>query len=440
MQFFNRPLRFFLVICLSFGLIVAQGQSRTQIRKIQPDELYEFVRSIVDQYYLDPNYNNQDLSIWSLDRRYKGKINTYDDSKKAIQTMLASLGDRYTRFLDKDEYKDELQAIDAKLPGIGIQIGLDKSQKIVVIAPIQGTPAFKAGLMPKDEILEVDGTSTKGLSIEEVANKIRGTPGTNVKLLVLRGDQKKEYSITRAEIKMEAIPEGQAKKVNENICYIHLSTFISHDAAKEFSDKLTQLGNCPGLIVDLRNNPGGLLDNAISIANIFLDNNLDIVSTVDRDGYVFTKTTDDKRLANYKGKLIVLVNEGSASASEILSGALKDHGRAILVGEKTFGKGLVQLVRDLPDGSGLNITTAKYLTPNGTDIHKIGIQPNYKVKLTEENLKNKEGPWFIEYDNIIDSKVDFMKTKDLQLAKAIEVMNKELGIKEVGVKPLAEKK
>lgn len=412
-----------LVVGLLFSLDV---EARTQ-RQVQPDELYELVHSIIDQNYLDSTYNNQDFSIWSLNDRYKDKIKTYDDSKKAIQTMLASLGDRYTRFLDKDEYKDELQAIDAKLPGIGVQIGLDKSQKIVVIAPIQGTPAFKSGLMPKDEILEVDGTSTKGLSIEEVANKIRGTPGTEVKLVVLRGEQKKDFSITRAEIKIEAIPEGQAKKLNEQICYIHLSTFISHDAAKEFSEKLTQLGNCPGLIVDLRNNPGGLLDNAISIANIFLDNNLDIVSTVDRDSYVFTKATDNKRLSSYKNPLVVLVNEGSASASEILSGALKDHGRAVLVGEKTFGKGLVQLVRDLSDGSGINITTAKYLTPKGTDIHKIGIQPNYKVSLNEENFKNKQGPWFADFDNIINpDKVDFIKTKDLQLAKAIEVLNKEL--------------
>jgi len=421
--------RLFVTIFLSVSLILAcfqgPGFSRVQ-RDIQPDELYELVRLIIEQNYLDPTFNNQDLAIWSLDRRYKDKIKTFDDSKKAIQTMLTSLGDRYTRYLDKQEYKDELQAIDAKLPGIGIQIGLDKAQKIVIIAPIQGTPAFKAGLMPKDEILEVDGTSTKGLSIEEVASKIRGTPGTAVKLLILRGSEKKEYSIQRAEIKMEAIPEGQATKVGEKICYIHLSTFISHDAAKEFAEKLSALGNCPGLILDLRNNPGGLLDNAISIANMFLDDGLDIVSTVDRDGYVTTKSTGDKRQLKYKGELVVLVNEGSASASEILSGALKDHGRAALVGEKTFGKGLVQLVRDLPDGSGINITTNKYLTPNGTDINKIGIQPNYKVPLSEDNLKDKAGPWFIEFDNIINTNQDLAKSKDIQLLKAIEIMNREL--------------
>lgn len=416
----------FCLILLIIGACFQNASMARPQRDIQPDELYELVRLIVEQNYLDPTFNGQDLSIWTIDRRYKGQIKTYDDSKKAIQTMLASLGDRYTRFLDKQEYKDELQAIDAKLPGIGIQIGLDKSQKIVIIAPIQGTPAFKAGLMPKDEILEVDGASTKGLSIEEVANKIRGTPGTPVKLVVLRGNDKKEYSILRAEIRMDAIPDGQSKKVSDQVCYIHLSTFISHDASKEFADKLLALGNCPGLILDLRNNPGGLLDNAIAIANMFLEDGLDIVSTVDRDGYVSTKSTGDKRQLKYKGELVVLVNEGSASASEILSGALKDHGRAILVGEKTFGKGLVQLVRDLPDGSGINITTNKYLTPNGTDINKIGIQPNYKVALSEDNLKNKEGPWFNDFDNIINSDQDFKKSKDLQLLKAIEVINKEL--------------
>jgi carboxyl-terminal processing protease len=419
-----------LIACLGlfvFSLFVVQNPSgaKTQ-RELKPDELYELVRLIVEQNFLDSHYNGQDLDIWSVDRRYKDKIKTYDDSKKAVQTMLASLNDRYTRFLDKEEYKDELQAIDAKLPGIGIQIGLDKAQKIVVIAPIQGTPAFKVGLRPKDEILEVDGTSTTGLSIEEVSGKIRGTPGTNVKLLILRGEEKKEYQITRAEIKVDSIPEGQARKINNNICYIHLTTFISHDASKEFAEKLKQLGNCPGLILDLRNNPGGLLDNAITIANMFLEDGQDIVSTVDRDGYVVTKATDKNRLISYKGKLVVLTNEGSASASEILSGALKDHGRAVLVGEKTFGKGLVQLVRDLPDGSGINITTAKYLTPNGTDIHKIGIQPNHKVKLTEQNLKDKQGPWFADFDNIINPDQNLEKTKDIQLAKAIEVMKKIL--------------
>ncbi|MDJ0625128.1 MAG: S41 family peptidase [Candidatus Caenarcaniphilales bacterium] len=422
---------YLLAITISFTFSIS-ATPRVQ-RNIQPDELYELVRLIVNQNYLDTTYNNQDLDIWSSERRYKDKIKSYDDAKKAIQTMLASLGDRYTRFLDKEEYADELQAIDAKLPGIGIQIGLDKTQKIIVIAPIQGTPAFKAGLMPKDEILEVDGTPTKGLSIEEVANKIRGTPGTKVKLLILRNESEKSFEITRAEIHIEAIPEGQAAKINDDICYIHLSTFISQDAAKEFANKLKQLNKCPGLILDLRNNPGGLLDNAILLANMFLEDGLDIVSTVDRDGYVNTKATGDKRLAQFDGKLVILVNEGSASASEILSGALKDHGRAVLVGEKTFGKGLVQLVRDLPDGSGINITTAKYLTPKGTDINKIGIQPNHKVKLTKDDLEEKKGPWFIDYDNIVkpETALNENSVKDIQLAKAISILKKELNQKAI---------
>ncbi|HEY9885648.1 MAG TPA: S41 family peptidase, partial [Vampirovibrionales bacterium] len=318
------------------------------------------------------------------------------------------------------------RAIDAKLPGIGIQIGLDNTQKVIVIAPIHGTPAFKAGLMPKDEIVEVDGTPTKGLSIEEVANKIRGTPGTAVKLLISRDSKEQTFEITRAEIHLESVPKGQATKINDKVCYIRLTSFIAKDAAKEFTDELNGLGNCPGLIMDLRSNPGGLLDNAISLANVFLDNGMDIVSTVDRDGYVLTKSTDKDRLFRYKGNLLILVNEGSASASEILSGALKDHGVARLVGDKTFGKGLVQLVRDLPDGSGLNITMAKYLTPNGTDINKIGIEPNIKVELTKDELKEKQGPWFNDFDNIAEPEKVIKNSKDLQLLKAIEVLNDEL--------------
>ncbi|MDX1918815.1 MAG: S41 family peptidase [Candidatus Caenarcaniphilales bacterium] len=419
MRKFQGLFAFCLLVCLSFVPV-----SAAETRELKPEQLYELVRLVIQQSFIDTAYNKQDLAIWAIDRRYKDKIKTYQDSKLAINTMLASLGDRYTRFLDKDEYKDELQAINAKLSGIGIQIGLNKERKIVVIAPIQGAPAFKAGLLPKDEIIEVDGVSTKGLSIEEVANKIKGPAGSKVKLTVQREKEKKFFNVERAEITLESIPEGHAMKLNDRICYIHLSSFISHNATNELSDRLEGLGHCPALVLDLRSNPGGLLDNSISMANIFLEQGLDIVSTVDRNGYVQTKATDEKpAFTYYTGKMVVLVNEGSASASEILSGALKDHGRAVLIGEKTFGKGLVQLVRDLPDGSGVNITTAKYLTPNGSDIHEIGIEPHYKVSLKAQDLKDKKGPWFIDFENISGKNVN--TSKDVQLSKAIEILEKE---------------
>ncbi len=412
---------FWIFFLFATGLIVFSLPQKS----ITPEQLYELTRLMLQQNYLDKTFNNQDLEIWSLDKRYKGRLKDFDDSSKAIETMVASLGDRYTRYLDQKAYKEEIEAINAKLTGIGIQIGLNKEQKVIVIAPIQDTPAFKAGFLPKDEILEVNGESTKGLSIDEVAGKIRGIAGTKVKILIQRGEEKKLYEVERAEIHVESIPEDHYKKFENKICYIHLASFISQDAAKEFSEKLKKLGDCPSLILDLRNNPGGLLDNAIEISNIFLEENQDIVSTVDRDGYILTKKTGNSDF-KYKGNLALLVNEGSASASEILAGALKDNKRAVLIGTTTFGKGLVQIVRDLPDGSGINITAAKYLTPNGTDIHEIGIKPNYEIKLNKEDLEAKKGPWFMNYDNIMEQNKDF--NKDLQLKKAKEILSKKLPV------------
>lgn len=394
-------------------------------REISERELYEIVRKLIKTNFLDKTYNGQDIELWSFDKRYAKQVKDYDDVTKAIQTMLVSLDDRYTRYLDRKQYKEELEAINAKLFGIGIQIGLDKQSKVIVIAPIQDSPAFEAGFLPKDEILQIDGESIKGLSIEEVAGKIRGLPGTEVKILIQRGNEQKTFTVKRAEIHVESIPEGHYAKLSDDICYIHLTSFIAQDASQEFVNKMKQMGTCPGIIVDLRNNPGGLLDNAISISSIFLRQGRDVVSTVDRDGYVQTTKTDkDPKVTYYDSKLIVLVNVGSASASEIMSGALKDNARAVLVGDTTFGKGLVQIVKDLPDGSGINITAAKYLTPNGNDIHQIGIEPNYKVELNDEDIKADKGPWFSVYDNLIDDKRDM--SKDKQLTKAKQILRKML--------------
>lgn len=409
------------ILLISCGLFASESNNKKQ--EISPAQLYEVVRLLIKQAYLDKTFNHQDWDIWAYENRYKDQLNTFDDSTKAIQTMLASLGDRYTRYLDKKEYTEEIDAINAKLQGIGIQIGLNKEKKVVVIAPIQGTPAFKAGFLPKDIIDTVDGKSTNGMSVEEVASLIRGLPDTSVTIKVLREDKERTFEVKRAEIKIDAIPDNHYKKLTNNICYIHLTSFISQQASEELANKLKELGDCPSLVLDLRNNPGGLLYNAIEMSSMFLDKGMDIVSTVDRDGYVDTQTTVKKPLMKYTGEMAILVNSGSASASEILSGALKDNGRAVLVGDTTFGKGLVQIVRNLPDGSGVNITAAKYLTPNGSDIHEIGIKPHHEVKLTADDFEDNKGPWFFNRENIYEKKIDF--EKDLQLAKAVSVLEKK---------------
>ena len=384
--------------------------------KISPEELYQKVWELIKKDYVDQTFNGQDWSIW--ENRYKGKLKTLADAHKAIETMLVSLGDRYTRFLSKKDFDDEKQAINAKLTGIGIQIGLDKSQRLIVIAPIEGTPAYKAGLMPSDEITEINGTSTKGISVEEAATQIKGPIGTQVTLTILRRNETLKRTITRAEISIKAIAKGQAKIIKNNIAYIRLNSFISQEATKEMKEALKQFEKADGLIIDLRDNPGGLLTNAIEISDLFLSDGV-IVSTVDRDGYIQSVTADDKVATNKP--VVILANENSASASEILSGALKDNQRAKVVGSKTFGKGLVQGINKLDDGSGVNVTIAKYLTPAKIDINQLGIKPDIEVKLSIDDYKASKGPWFSDPNNL-PSKRKPDDGKDAQLTKGIEVI------------------
>ena len=412
--------------------IEANTQAVTQAESsLSPDELYQKAWELVKKDYVDQTFNSQEWNIWR--DRYKGKLKTLDDAHKAIETMLASLGDRYTRFLNKKDFDDEKQAINAKLTGIGIQIGLDKSQRLIVIAPIEGTPAAKAGLLPSDEITEINGNPTKGISVEEAANQIKGPVGTQVTLTLLRGKDSLKRIITRAEIPIKAIAKGHARLIKSNLGYIRLNSFISQEATKEMKDAMKQLSRADGFLIDLRDNPGGLLTNAIEISDLFLGQGI-IVSTVDRDGYIQSVLADSSTLTDKP--VVVLVNENSASASEIFSGALKDNQRAKIVGSKTFGKGLVQGINKLEDGSGINITIAKYLTPAKIDINQLGIKPDIEVKLKIEDYKASKGPWFSD-PNHLPSKRSPDDGKDLQLAKGIEVL-KNL-VKSSGSKPIAQK-
>ena len=371
---------------------------------VTPDQLYDEVWRLISLKYVDQTDNSQDWNVWR--HRYDGKMKSKDDAYTAIDTMLASLNDPYTRFLDPKEFAEETSSIKGSLQGIGIQIGL-KDGNLVVIAPIEGSPADKAGILTDDLILEIDGISTKGITIDKAADKIRGNSGTQVTLLVKRKDEEpKKYTITRAEIEIKSVSVKTPieTKIPDCIQYIRLSSFISKNAATEVLNILkTTASTKKGYILDLRSNPGGLLSNAILMSDMFLQGG-GIVSTVDRYGYKDTQRAGKIRVTNKP--LVVLVNKGSASASEIFSGAMKDNQRAVLVGEQTFGKGLVQEINKLSDDAGLNVTIQRYLTPSGTDIHKKGITPDYTVKLSSENIKNKN---------------------DVQLKEGLRILLKECG-------------
>lgn len=392
---------------------------------ISPDRVYDRVWTIINNEYYDETYNHQDWKRWQ--HRYQGKLRTQDDAHKAIETMLASLGDKYTRFLDKEAFADEKSQIDAHLFGVGIQIGMDKSQRIIVIAPIDDTPAANAGVLAGDEIAEVDGKSTKGLSVEEAAKIIKGEKGTTVCLTLVRKQERLKLKMMRDEIHINAIQS--AKMLDSDIGYIRLTSFISKRADEEMKKALKNLSSAKGIILDLRDNPGGLLNNAIEISNMFLEGKNNIVFTVDKDGYKTPAVSDGNTVTHQP--LVVLINRGSASASEIASGALKDNGRAILVGQRTFGKGLVQGIQRLEDNSGVNYTIARYLTPSDTDINNKGISPDIAVELTGKDYEDGRGPWWIDPDGPGSTPRKPEDLKDIQLKKAFEALKEKMNEKVV---------
>ncbi|MBY0546923.1 MAG: S41 family peptidase [Candidatus Obscuribacterales bacterium] len=396
----------------------ALAQPSNDRKALSPNQLYDRAWSLIKNTFYDQNaLNQQDWSRWK--RRYEGKLKTPEDSHKAIETMFASLGDPYTRFLNEEAFGEERSNIRAELFGVGMQLGMNKEHKVVVIAPIQNTPASRAGIHPGDEIVEVDKKPVKGQSLDEVVKQIRGPKDTKVEITILRASKKEQMHMTRAEIPIKAI--ASCEILPGNIGYVRLDSFISQKANDEMKDALRKVANCKGLILDLRNNPGGLLTNAVEIANMFLDRGI-IVSTIDAEGY---KASQVASRGSFKTEqpTVVLINGGSASASEILSGALKDNHRAKLVGQKSFGKGLVQAVNSLGNGTGANVTIARYLTPNDTDIHKSGISPDYEVKIGDAEFKAGKGPWWID-PNMSTFTGKPQDGKDAQLNKAVEVMNK----------------
>lgn len=370
-----------------------------------PDEaraLYDRVWLLLDNKFVDDSKNHQAWGLWR--HRYDDKLSNPNDAFVAIDTMIQSLGDRYTRFLPPEEFKEETDSIKATLCGIGVQIG-ERDGRLVVIAPIEDTPAAKAGMKANDVILKIDGKSTQGMTVKSGADLIKGDKGSTVTILLKRGETEHTLVIERAEIKLKSVSVKPPFEltVPEPVTYIKLSSFLSKTAGQEVEDAVKKAlsDKKQGLVLDLRSNPGGLLENAISIASLFLED-ATVVSTVDRAGYKSVRSTQGQPI--WQKPLVILIDEGSASASEILAGALKDHERATLVGKRSFGKGLVQEINPLPTGAGVNVTTQKYLTPNDTDINKKGIDPHVEVKLTEEDAKAKKDPQLQEALNILKTK------------------------------------
>ena len=354
-----------------------------------PKEVIDQVWQIVYRDYLDSS-GDYDESSWRQLRRdlLKKSFAGSAESYEAIRGMLASLNDPYTRFLDPKQFKEMRIDTSGELMGVGIQLSLDKATKeLVVVSPIEGTPASRAGVLSKDVIVSIDGKSTEGMNTEDAVKLIRGPEGSAVILGLRRGDELIDVPLTRARIEINAVSyKLNITRDQHKVGYIRLKQFNAN-AAKEMREaaKALEAQDVDGYVLDLRGNPGGLLEASIDIARQWLNEGI-IVSTRTREGIRDVRRATGSAITDKP--LVVLIDQGSASASEILSGSLQDNGRAQLVGQKTFGKGLVQAVRGLSDGSGLTVTIAKYLTPKGTDIHKNGIEPDIKSEMSEQQLKD----------------------------------------------------
>ncbi|KAG0581655.1 hypothetical protein KC19_4G269400 [Ceratodon purpureus] len=354
---------------------------------------------IVRETYVDPSFNNQD---WDLKlQEVLGEtlsLKTSEAAYSKIRTMLATLGDPFTRIVSPQEYASFRINNEGALEGVGLLIGSDRdSGRLVVLSPIEGGPAQRAGILTGDELVQIDDVALAGMNNEDVATRLRGRAGTSVTLKVRRARNGPTVStaaeLTEITLQRETIllspvysavihhvsPSGQEIKTG----YVRLSAF-SQNAAVDMEKAVSELeeSGVDSYILDLRNNPGGLVKAGLDVAQMWLDGNETLVNTIDRNGF-----TQPINLVNghalTRDPLVVLVNEGSASASEILAGALHDNGRAVLVGTKTYGKGKIQSVTELRDGSALFVTVAKYLSPALHQIDHVGIAPDVKCSPDE---------------------------------------------------------
>lgn len=334
----------------------------------------------------------------------------------ALRGMLQSL-DPHSQFLDADMYKDMKDDTSGQFGGLGIVIGM-KDGGLTIVAPMEDTPGFRAGLLAGDRIVEINGASTDGLSLPEAVKQLRGPPGTKVTLRILRqpANEFLTMEIERANIEVATVKD--ARIIEDGIGYVRVTQFSepTADALQKEIDRLRGEG-LRALVIDLRNNPGGLLSSAIEVAQQFLDRNQVIVSTQGRQA-AQNKVYRSRNRARYEGfPMVVLVNGGSASASEIVAGALQDHRRAVLIGEKTFGKGSVQSVLPMEEGTAIRLTTAKYYTPSEKVIHERGIEPDIVVPMSPEDLRR-----LLNQRAQPNGAAALDASEDVQLQRALDVL------------------
>jgi len=390
---------FVAIVGSVFALGIAVGQGDLKLgRGLSPVEQNQSLPENLDYLSVDAVYD-------TLKSNFDGKI----DAQKLLEGLKRGLvdatGDPYTEYFNPKEAKAFSEALSGTFIGIGAELGTNSENQVVIVSPLSGFPAERAGLRPKDVIAAVDGLSTSGLSVDSVVRKIRGDAGTEVVLTIVRdGGKPFELSITRAKIDLPSVKH----EITDNIGYLRINQFnedtaeLTRQAAEEFKAKAVV-----GVILDVRGNPGGYLSGAVSVSSLWLPEGTTVVS--ERRGKQVVETERSSGSSPLRGiPTVVLIDAGSASASEITAGALRDHGAATLVGVKSFGKGSVQQVQELSGGGQLKVTIARWYTPAGNNIDKEGISPDVEVKLSEADIK---------------------AANDRQKSRAIEIIKSKLSIK-----------
>jgi len=379
------------VVCFVLGVFWGNGSLRWAVFKSSLNTNH--------QVNLDKFWQVWDL----LYKKYDGEVSRDNLVIGAIKGMVASLDDPYSEYLTKAEAQKLSDDLSGKLSGIGVEIGI-KNNKLTVIAPIDDTPAFRAGIRSGDIIVSIDGVDSSTLTLDEAVGKIRGEAGTKVKLVIIRGGQSpKELELTRENINIASV-KSEIKP--GNLGYLRIRRFGEDSAAKIIeAARQFREQNVRGVIIDLRDNPGGYLESSVEVSSQFMDSGVVVREKSKFKTEKVIRATGGGKLTTLP--LVVLINSGSASAAEIMAGALHDHKRATLVGEKTFGKGSVQEIINLGDGSELKITISHWFTPNGVNISKEGIKPDIESKITAD---------------------DYNAGSDPQLDKAIEVLKSKLPV------------
>ena len=371
--------------------------------------------------------------LTTIKKNYADEVKTKDLISGAIKGMINSL-DPHSGYMTPEQYKDFQVETKGEFGGLGIQIGV-KDGLLTVISPIEDTPAFKAGLKAGDRIIKIAGESTKDMGLHDAVSKMRGHKGTSITITILREGLKEpaDFTIVRDVIKIKSV---KARIIPEGIGYIKLTQF-QESTASDLISALAKLKNegMTAMILDMRNNPGGLLNSAVEVSEQFLPPKKLVVYIKNRNGEKTEYTTEEETTYYADMPMVVLVNQGSASASEIVAGALKDWNRAIIIGVQTFGKGSVQSLIPLSNGSGLRLTTAKYYTPKGTSIQGVGIAPDITVKLDtkdgkghtvvrekdlERHLKNEQSNEAPQEDEKAPLEVE--EKDDIQLQRAVDTL------------------